>query len=114
SQAPRNSRQPCAIPTSPVQLPADGPPTITYSISGCAQSNDLKSPRSQAARSERTRSRFADISQGWHVRRLKARPALGVYDRFDRVSAASDSALASEAEVGKCALAVVVDNESRD
>src|SRR5205809_690186 len=48
------------MPASPVQVPGEGPPTITYSISGCAHSAGLGVPRSQAARIERTSSTFAD------------------------------------------------------
>src|SRR5438445_644191 len=44
------------MPASPVQVPGEGPPTITYSISGCAHSAGLGVPRSQAARIERTSS----------------------------------------------------------
>src|SRR2546430_292769 len=57
------------MPASPVQVPGEGPPTITYSISGCAHSAGLGVPRSQAARIERTSSTFADaIDQAWHTR----------------------------------------------
>jgi hypothetical protein len=42
-------RPPSFKPANPLQLPGAGPSTITYSISGCAQSAELKSPRSQAA-----------------------------------------------------------------
>src|SRR5438128_2637488 len=60
SQLSAMSRQASATPASPVQRPGEGPSAITYSISGCAHSAELKSPRSQAAQSERTRSRFDD------------------------------------------------------
>jgi hypothetical protein len=43
------------------QLP-ERPSTHSYSISRSAHAVDLKSPRSQAARIERTRSRFADMA----------------------------------------------------
>src|SRR2546426_1198185 len=62
SQAPRTSRQPSAMPARPVQLPGAGPSAITYSISGCAHSAELKSPRSQAAWIKRTRSTLAVLT----------------------------------------------------
>jgi hypothetical protein len=37
-----------------------GPSAITYSISGCAHSAELKSPRSQATQIDPTKSRFAE------------------------------------------------------
>src|SRR5439155_16365468 len=49
ANAPRTSRWLAAIPASPVQLPGSGPPTTTYSMSGCAHSAELWSPRSQSA-----------------------------------------------------------------
>src|SRR2546422_320229 len=84
------------MPASPVQVPGEGPPTITYSISGCAHSAGLGVPRSQAARIERTSSTFADgidPSVPGRDRRLQDLPALGVVDHFDQFSGAADTAL---------------------
>jgi hypothetical protein len=62
SQSARNARQHFAIPRNPVERRSVVPSTIAYSISGCAQPVALKSPRSQAERSERTKSRLADAT----------------------------------------------------
>jgi hypothetical protein len=49
SQALSRGRQAAAMPASPVQLPGSMPSAMTNSISGWAQSVELKSPCSQAA-----------------------------------------------------------------
>ena len=54
------SRQDAAIPASPVQRSGSGPPTSIYSISRSAHSTELRSPCSQAAKSDRTSSRLAE------------------------------------------------------
>src|SRR6476660_8624787 len=61
SQALKKSRQPSAMPASPVLLPGAGPPVMTHSISGCAHSTEPNFPRSHSAEIERTRSKFVDI-----------------------------------------------------
>jgi hypothetical protein len=52
--------KPSAIAANPVQVLGSGPSAITYSISGWAHSAEPKSPRSQAAKIDRTSCRFAD------------------------------------------------------
>ena len=56
------SRKASASPACPLQLPGSGPSANTNSISGSAQSTDLSSPRSQPAKTDRTRSSFADAT----------------------------------------------------
>src|SRR4051812_4890083 len=63
----------CAIPANPVEVPGLGPSANTYSISGSAHSAELKSPRSLAAKIERTRSRFSDIA---YLRSFESRSAV--------------------------------------
>lgn len=55
-------RQPSAMPSNPFQVPGVGPSAKTNSISGSAHSAELKSPRSQSTKIERTSSRFPDAT----------------------------------------------------
>jgi hypothetical protein len=60
SHARRKSRKPSLIPATPVQRPGVGPSANANSISGCAHSTELQSPRPQAAQIERTSSRLPE------------------------------------------------------